>query len=74
MLEVFRTNDVVMITWLEALLRGEGIEPYVLDAHTSILEGSIGAIPRRVMVASEQGERAKSVLRAAGVEFDQRNN
>ncbi len=74
MLEVFRTNDPVMISWLVALLRGEGIEPFVLDAHTSVLEGSIGAIPRRLMVAQEQGARATDVLRAAGVEFDPKNN
>jgi len=74
MQEIFRTNDMVLISWLEALLRGEGIESFVLDAHTSILEGSIGAIPRRLMVASEQGPQAVSVLKAAGMEYDPRNN
>jgi hypothetical protein len=72
--EIFRTNDIVLISWLEALLRGEGIETVVLDAYTSILEGSIGAIPRRLMVASEDGPRATSVLKAAGMEYDPRNN
>jgi hypothetical protein len=74
MQEILRTNDVVLISWLEALLRGEGIEPIVLDAHTSILEGSIGAIPRRLMVAKEDGARATSILKAAGLEYDPRNN
>jgi len=74
MQEIFRTNDMVLISWLEALLRGEGIEPVVLDAHTSILEGSIGAIPRRLMVISEDGPRAVSILKAAGFEYDPRNN
>ena len=74
MQEIFRTNDMVLISWLEALLRGERIEPVVLDAHTSILEGSIGAIPRRLMVTSEDGPRAVSILKAAGFEYDPRNN
>ena len=74
MFEVFRTNDAVMISWLIALLRGEGIDAFVLDTHTSVLEGSIGAIPRRLMVASEHGPRARTILQAAGVEFDPRNN
>jgi hypothetical protein len=72
--EIFRTNDIVLISWLEALLRGEGIETVVFDAHTSILEGSIGAIPRRMMVASEDGLRATSILKDAGMEYDPRNN
>jgi len=74
MREVFRTNDPVLISWLEALLRGEGIEPFVMDAYTSILEGSIGAIPRRLMVANDHGPRAVEVLLAAGMEYDPRNN
>ncbi|MEQ8246061.1 MAG: DUF2007 domain-containing protein [Alphaproteobacteria bacterium] len=74
MLEVFRTNDPVLISWLEALLLGEGIESFVMDTHTSVLEGSIGAIPRRLMVVNEQGPRAVAILHAAGMEYDPRNN
>ena len=59
---------------LEALLRGEGIESVVLDAHTSILEGSIGAIPRRLMVTSEDGPQAVLILKTAGFDYDPRNN
>ena len=72
--EIFRTNDIVVISWLEALLRGEGIETAVFDTHTSILEGSIGAIPRRLMVATEDGPRATLALEAAGMECDPGNN
>jgi hypothetical protein len=74
MLEVFRTNDPVLISWLEALLRSEGIESFVMDAHTSVLEGSIGAIPRRLMVVNDHGSRAVAILHAAGLEYDPRNN
>ncbi|MEE1569385.1 MAG: DUF2007 domain-containing protein, partial [Alphaproteobacteria bacterium] len=50
MKELFRTNDLVILSWASAVLAGENIEATVFDAHTSILEGSIGALPRRLMV------------------------
>ena len=74
MYEIFRTNDIVLISWLESLLRSEGIETVVFDTHTSILEGSISAIPRRLMVAKEDGARATLALEAAGIEYDPDNN
>jgi hypothetical protein len=64
--ELLRTNDVVRLTWLIALLGDAGIVTTVLDTHTSILEGSIGAIPRRLMVPAGELERARRVLRDAG--------
>jgi hypothetical protein len=64
--ELVRTNDQVLISWLVALLEGEGITAFVLDAHTSILEGTAGAIPRRLMVADDDHERACTVIEAAG--------
>lgn len=66
MKELLRTNDIVFISWLQAVLRAEGIEPFVLDSHTSILEGSAGAIPRRVMVIDEDFEPARKLLIDAG--------
>lgn len=68
MQEVLRTNDVVKISWIQALLADAGIEAMVLDTHTSILEGSIGAIPRRICVLDEDVERARAVLAQAGEE------
>lgn len=65
MVELVRTNDPVLISWLLAALAAERIEAVVLDAHTSILEGSISAIPRRVMVDDAVLVRAKAVLAAA---------
>ncbi|MFN4089658.1 MAG: DUF2007 domain-containing protein [Alphaproteobacteria bacterium] len=62
MRELVRSNDVVFLSWLIAAMRAEGIEAVVLDAHTSIVEGSIGAIPRRVMVVEEDYRRARSLL------------
>ncbi len=66
MKELLRTNDPVRLSFLEALLRDSGIDSLVLDHHTSLVEGSIGAIPRRLMVAERDYRRARSVLAAAG--------
>ena len=62
MRELTRSNDVVFLSWLVAAMRAEGIEAVVLDAHTSVVEGSIGAIPRRVMVLVEDFDRARAFL------------
>ena len=67
MQELLRTNDTVLLSWLEALLADSGIEAVVLDRHTSILEGSIGALPRRLVVRDEDAARARHILREAEV-------
>lgn len=69
MRELLRTNDPVKLSWLQALLADAGIEAVVLDSHTSILEGSAGAIPRRLCVISEDLQRAQRVLEEAGEEY-----
>lgn len=66
MRELLRTNEPVFLSWAQALLRDEDIEPFVLDGHMSTLEGSAGAILRRVMVADADYDRAKQALEAAG--------
>ena len=66
MREILRTTDIVRLSWLTALLADAGIEAVVLDHHTSVLEGSIGAIPRRLMVATDDAAQALRVLREAG--------
>ena len=60
------SNDPVRLSFLSALLADAGIASVVLDGHTSAVEGSIGAIPRRLMVADEDEWRAQRVLREAG--------
>ena len=66
MKELLRTNDPVLLSWLQALLRDAGIESVVFDTHTSILEGSAGAIPRRLVVVDDDFEAAKRVLSESG--------
>ena len=70
MKELFRTNDPVLISWAEALLAGEGIAIFVLDANMSVLEGSANAIPRRFMVGDGDFRAARALIDAARAELD----
>ncbi|MEQ8816475.1 MAG: DUF2007 domain-containing protein [Thalassobaculum sp.] len=70
MRELLRTNDLVRLSYLEALLRAEDIESLILDGHMSVLEGSAGAIPRRLMVTADDYDEARRVLEAAGERLD----
>jgi hypothetical protein len=70
MLELLRTNNLVFISWLSAYLGEARIPVVVLDTHASIVEGSAGAIPRRIMVEDGDLSRAQWLLRQAGEELD----
>jgi hypothetical protein len=63
---VATSNDPVRLSFLTALLADAGIAAVILDLHTSMIEGSIGAIPRRLMVATDDESRARRVLAEAG--------
>ena len=67
MRELLRTNDPVLLSYAEALLSGEGIRAQVFDQHISVMEGSIGAFQRRLLVSDDQWTRARQVLRDAGL-------
>ncbi len=60
------SNDLVRLSFLTALLTDAGLTPVLLDAHVAAMEGSIGAIPRRLVVAAEDAGAAMRVLREAG--------
>lgn len=68
MRELLRTNNAVRLSYLQALLKAERITTVVLDENISILEGSIGIFPRRLMVDDEDYERACWVLDQLGEE------
>ena len=62
MKELVRTNDLVMISLIEALLKEQSVEYLVLDQNMSVLEGSLGILPRRIVTTNEDYERAKNIL------------
>lgn len=63
---VVTSNDPVRLSFLTALLADAGIEATLLDGHTSVLEGSAGAIPRRLVVNNDDFPQARRLLRDAG--------
>lgn len=70
MKELLRTNDPTVIAFAKALLQGEGISVFEMDVHMSALEGSIGILPRRLMVASKDLFMARAVLRDNDIKYD----
>lgn len=60
--ELLRSNDPVYLSFVRHVLAEEGIDYLVLDEHMSALEGSIGILPRRVLVAGEDVARARHAL------------
>jgi hypothetical protein len=67
MLEVLRSNDAVLLSFAETVLREVGIACLLVDQHISAVEGSIGAFPRRLLVGAEDCTRARSLLTEAGL-------
>jgi hypothetical protein len=64
--ELVRTNDAVLISAIEALLNGARIEHMVVDQNMSVMEGSIGIFPRRILVGDDQIDGARQLLQDAG--------
>ncbi|WP_430474518.1 DUF2007 domain-containing protein [Thalassospira lucentensis] len=73
MIELFRSNDPIELSWAQSVLADEGILSHIFDYHASIIEGSIGALPRRLMVGGEEESRAKYVLDIARRDLDAHN-
>lgn len=65
MRELLSTNDLVHISWARSVLADHGIDTLLLDDNVSGVEGSIGAIPRRLMVQDDHLEEARAALAAA---------
>jgi hypothetical protein len=61
--DVLKTNNPVLLSFAQVLLADAGIEAVVFDAHMSVIEGSLGVLPRRLMVPDEQFARAESILK-----------
>jgi hypothetical protein len=67
MRELLRTNDLVLLSYITALLQEVNIESMIADTHTSAIEGSIGAIQRRLLVGAEDVAAAKRIMIDAGL-------
>jgi len=67
MKELLRSNDPTEIAFATALLDGEGIAVFQLDVHMSLLEGSVGILPRRLMVVDRDLFMARAIMRDNGV-------
>jgi len=69
MKELLRTTDPTVIALASALLQGEDIDCFVMDVHMSVLEGGIGIMPRRMMVADRDLFMARAVLRDNQIDY-----
>ncbi len=67
MIEILRTNDIVLISAVEALLKAAGVGCFVADQHMAAVEGSLGFLPRRILVEKVEEDRARLLLTEAGL-------
>lgn len=67
MIELVRTNDAVVISFIEALMRDAGIAYLLADQNMSIVDGSLGILPRRILVDAQQADAARKILVDAGI-------
>jgi hypothetical protein len=74
MREIVRTNDAVLVSAISALLDGANIQYLVLDQNMSVLEGSLGVLPRRILVADDEELKARRLLQEAGLGHELRAN
>lgn len=66
--EILRTTDPTLIPFATALLKAEDIECFPLDVNMSVLEGSIGVLPRRLAVPADRAADARAILEDNGIE------
>ena len=72
MKEIVRTNDAILVTAIEALLKGANIPHMIADNNMSVLEGSLGILPRRILVHEDDNRQARQLLRDAGLAHELR--
>ena len=65
MRDVLKTNDPVLLNFAQALLKDAGIAAEIFDSHMSIMDGSLGFLPRRLMVSDDDFSQAKRILKEA---------
>ncbi len=67
MVEILRTNDLVLISVIESILTAEGIAYFVADQNMAAAEGSLGFLPRRILVDTREAGRARRLIAEAGL-------
>ncbi len=67
MIELLRTNDLVLISRIEALLAEHEIDVFVADQYMSAMEGSLGFLPRRILIDEDDLSRARLAMHAVGL-------
>lgn len=72
MQELMRTNDITLTALVRSILDDAGIPTFELDVNMSVLEGSIGIMPRRMMVADRDLDRARKIMEECEIELPQR--
>src|SRR3954464_11367657 len=72
--ELVRTNDIVLVSAIGALLDGANIHHLVLDQNMSIIEGSLGVLPRRILVHDDDSREARQILADAGLGHELRGD
>src|SRR5436305_1332976 len=70
--ELVRTNDIVLVSAIGALLDGAHIRHLVLDQNMSVIEGSLGVLPRRILVHHEDACEVRQILTEAGLAHELR--
>ncbi len=74
MRELMRTNDMVLVSAVGALLDGADIHHLVLDSNMSVVEGSLGVLPRRILVHDDDAKAARRLLTEAGLGHELRDD
>jgi hypothetical protein len=74
MVELIRTNDIVLVGFARSLLEGAGVPVLVAGEHMSALEGMIGAFPRRMLVPADHARQARRILTDAGLAHELRED
>lgn len=70
MKQLIRTTDIVTISHIQAILDAEGIATFELDVNMSVLDGSLGILPRRIMVADDEYDYAVQLITDAGLAME----
>jgi hypothetical protein len=67
LIEILRTNDLVLISVIESILTAERVAYFVADQNMAAVEGSLGFLPRRILVDAREAGRARRLIAEAGL-------